>query len=126
MGAIGKKMVEWQHRLDQNWALFRFVAVKVETVGEQHHFEVQVVLGDVDPKALCVELYADGINESAPVRQELKHVRQLTDASHGHTYAGTVPTARAAADYTTRIVAHFEGIATPLECARMLWQRWSY
>ena len=122
-GAIGKQIVEWQQRLDQNWALLSFVAVKVETVGEQHHFEVQVVLADVDPKALCVELYADGLNDSAPVRQELKHVRQLTDASHSHIYAATVSTARPAADYTARIVAHFEGVATPLECARILWQR---
>jgi starch phosphorylase len=122
-GAIGKQIVEWQQRLDQHWALLSFVGVKVETVGDQHHIEVQVILGDVDPKTLCVELYADGINESAPVRQELKHVRQLSDASHSHIYAATVSAARPAADYTARIVAHFEGVATPLECARILWQR---
>ena len=34
-------------------------------------------LNDLDPKAVRVELYADGINGGAPVRQEMKRVRQL-------------------------------------------------
>ena len=35
--------------------------MKVETDGEQHVFEVQVYLNDLDPKAVRVELYADGV-----------------------------------------------------------------
>ena len=36
--------------------------MKVETNGEQHLFEVQVYLNDLDPESVRVELYADGIN----------------------------------------------------------------
>ena len=50
--------------------------MKVETDGEQHVFEVQVYLDDLDPNAVRVELYADGVNGGAPVRQEMKRVRQ--------------------------------------------------
>ena len=122
-GALGSQIVEWQQRLDQNWALLSFAEAKVETIGEQHHFEAQVVLTDLDPNAVRVELYADGINDSAPVRQEMKHARQLSDASHKHIYAATVPATRSAADYTARIIPHCEGVATPLEYPRILWQR---
>jgi starch phosphorylase len=122
-GKIGTQMVEWQQRLDQKWGLLNFAEVKAETVGEQHHFEAQVILADLDPKVVRVELYADGINDSAPTRQEMKCVRQLSDASHSHIYLATVPATRPAADYTARIIPHREGVATPLECPRILWQR---
>ena len=61
-GAIGKQIVDWQHSLEQKWAALHFGEVKVETRGEQHVFEVQVSLNDLDPKAVRVELYADGVN----------------------------------------------------------------
>jgi hypothetical protein len=74
-GAMGRQMVDWQHSLEQKWATLRFGEVKVETKGKQHVFEVQVYLNDLDPKAVRVELYADGVNGGAPVRQEMKLVR---------------------------------------------------
>ena len=43
-------MVDWQHSLEQKWATLRFGEVKVETRGEQHVFEVQVCLNDLDPR----------------------------------------------------------------------------
>ena len=43
-------MVDWRHNLEQKWAALRFGEVKVETKGEQHVFEVQVYLNDLDPK----------------------------------------------------------------------------
>ena len=72
--------------LEQKWAALRFGEVKVETDGEQHVFEVQVYLNDLDPKAVRVELYADGVNGDGPVRQEMKRVRQLAGASGGYVY----------------------------------------
>ena len=61
-GAIGKMIVDWRHALEKKWASLHFGEVKVETFGEQHVFEIQVFLADLDPKAVHVELYADGIN----------------------------------------------------------------
>ena len=55
------KMVDWRHGLEQKWAGLHFGEVKVETRGEQHVFEIQVYLNDLDPDAVRVELYADGI-----------------------------------------------------------------
>ena len=121
-GAIGRQMVDWQHSLEQKWATLHFGEVKVETRGEQHVFEVQVCLNDLDPKAVRVELYADGVMGSAPVRQEMKRVRQLAGASGGYVYSAAVSAARPPADYTARVIPHCDGVAIPLEDARILWQ----
>jgi glycogen phosphorylase len=122
-GAIGRQMVDWQHSLEQKWATLHFGEVKVETRGEQHVFEVQVCLNDLDPEAVRVELYADGVVGSAPVRQEMKRVRQPAGASGGYVYSAAVSAARPPADYTARVIPHYDGVAVPLEAARILWQR---
>jgi starch phosphorylase len=122
-GAIARQMVDWQYSLEQKWAALRFGEVKVETKGKQHVYEVQVYLNDLDPKAVRVELYADGMNGGEPVRQEMKRVRQLTGASGGFRYSAAVSATRPPADYTARVIPHCDGVAIPLEDARILWQR---
>jgi len=118
-GAIGRQIVDWQHSLEQKWARLHFGEGKFETRGEQHAIEVLVYLNDLDPKAVRVELYAD----RAPVRQEMKRVRHPAGASGGYVYTAAVSTARPAADFTARVIPHFDGVAVPLEDARIVWQR---
>jgi glucan phosphorylase len=79
-GATGLRVVDWRHALEQKWTRVRFGDVKVETDGQQHVFEIQVYLEDLDPKAVRIELYADGVREGAPLRQEMKRIRQLAGA----------------------------------------------
>jgi len=122
-GAIGRQMIDWQQSLEQKWAALYFGEVKAETRGKQHIFEVQVYLNGLDPEAVRVELYADGVSGSAPVRQEMKRVRQLAEASGGYVYSAAVPASRPLADYTARMIPYFDGVAIPLEDARILWQR---
>ena len=122
-GAVGSQVVNWQHTLEQKWAALSFGEVKVQTEASQHVFEVQVRLNDLDPKAVRVELCADGITGSEPVRQEMKLAGQLAGVSGGYVYSTAVPAARAAKDYTARIIPHCDGVAVPLENARILWQR---
>jgi glycogen phosphorylase len=122
-GEFGRQIVDWQHSLDQKWATLHFGEVKVETRGQQHVFEVQVYLNDLDPKAVRVELYADGVMGSAPVRQEMTRIRQPAVASGGYVYSTAVSANRPPADYTPRVIPHFGGVAIPLEDARILWHR---
>ncbi|MGO8691965.1 MAG: alpha-glucan family phosphorylase [Thermoguttaceae bacterium] len=122
-GAVGSQMVNWQHTLEQKWGGLHFGEVKVETRGEQNLFEVQVCLNDLDPKAVRVEICADGVMGGAPVRQEMKLAGQLTGASDGYVYSTAVSAARPPADYTARVIPHCDGVAIPLEEARILWQR---
>ena len=120
-GAIARQMVDWQHNLEQKWNTLHFGEVKVETRGEQYAFEVQVYLNDVDSNAVRVEIYADG--SGAPVRQEMKRLRQVEGATRGYVYGAQVPATRPTTDYTARVIPYFSGVAVPLEAAQILWQR---
>jgi glycogen phosphorylase len=122
-GAIGVDMVNRRHALDQKWTALRFGEVKVETDDGQHVLEVELYLGDLDPTAVRVELYANRSNGIASERVEMEPVRQLTGATHGYAYHARVPAARPAMDYTARVIPRCDGVVIPLEDARILWQR---
>ena len=122
-GAMGRKMLDWRHGLEQKWAGVRFGVSRVETRGDRHALEIQVFLNGLDPGAVRVELYADGIDDNAPMRQEMKRISQSVDASGGYVFSAAVPAARPESDYTARVIPCFADVAVPLENARILWQR---
>jgi starch phosphorylase len=97
-------LVNWRHALDQKWTALRFGEVKLETDGEQHVFEVQLYLDDLDSEAVRIELYANGVDGAAPERVEMKRVRELVGATNGYAYRAGVPVARSATDYTARLI----------------------
>ena len=122
-GAVGRQVVDWQRAMEQYWATLRFGQVTVQTEGSQHVFEVQVHLNHLDPQAVRVELYADGIEGGDPVRHEMTPVRQLAGVSGGYAYRLAVPAVRPASDYTARVVPQHEGVAVPQEAPWILWPR---
>ena len=85
--------------------------------------EVKVSLHGLDPKAVRVELYADGIKSSPPARQEMTCLHPLADESGGYIYSATVPALRPATDFTARLLPQCKDVSIPLEDARILWQR---
>lgn len=121
--AIGKRIVDWQHKLEQQWTTLHFGEVKVETKAEQHVYEVHVYLHDLAPDSVRLEMYADGRNDSDPVRKEMQRNHQTAKASGWYVYSAAVPADRPTADYTARLIPHCDGVATPLENPRILWQR---
>jgi starch phosphorylase len=121
-GALGRQLVDWQHALEQHWSNLHFGEMKVATDGGNQVFEVQVDLGGLDPSTVRVELYAESLNGGEPVTQEMKRGQPLKDGS-SYRFRVQVPVTRSAADYTARIIAHHDGVAVPLENARILWQR---
>jgi starch phosphorylase len=122
-GAAGWNIVAWKHTLNEKWGRLGFGKMKIETRGEQHVFEVEIHLADLNPGAVRVELYADGVAGSVPVQQEMKRVRQLDGTSSDSIYSAAVSAIRPSADYTARVIPCCNGIAIPLEDARILWQQ---
>jgi len=122
-GAAGGQMVNWKHSLEKQWPALRIGEVKVETGGEQRLFEVQVYLHELDPNAVRVELYADGIDGDGPVRQEMERISQPRSAAGEYVYRAQVPAARPRTDYTVRVIPYCQGVAIPLEYERIMWQR---
>ncbi|ULA70052.1 MAG: Glycogen phosphorylase [Nitrospira sp.] len=122
-GFVGKRLAEWKQTLNEKWIGLRFGDVKVHTNAAEHIFEAEVYFNDLDPTAVRVELYADGINGSRPIREEMTSVRRLPGESQGAIYRASVAAARFSTDYTVRIIPHCIGVAVPLEVDLILWQR---
>ncbi len=122
-GAMGVQVMNWQRAVEQHWSKLRFGEVKIETRGEQHVFEVQVYLGGLDPDAVRVELYADGVSGEEPVRQKMELKQEPGGASGSYVYNAAVSATRPVADYAARVIPHCGGAAIPLETAQILWQR---
>ena len=98
-------------------------AVRHESDGTQHLFEVQVYLDDLDPEAVRVELYANAVDGHPREQVRMERLHPLVGASNGYAYRAQVSAVRPPSDYTARIVAHRDGVAVPLEDAHILWQR---
>ena len=109
--------------LNQNWHALRFGDVEIVSDAQQHVFEVQVFLADLEPNSVRIELYADSGDAGASVRQEMRRLRQLSGTTDGYVYSAAVPAVRPATDFTARLIPHHDGVAIPLEDARILWQR---
>jgi glycogen phosphorylase len=122
-GEFGVNLVNWQRALARKFATLRFGEMKLHTQGELHQFDVQIYLDDVDPKAVRVELYADGTDGNPPAKVEMQRVRELVGATNGYAYQAAVPATRPAVDYTVRLVPYHDGAAVPLEATQILWQR---
>ena len=59
-GALGIRMANWRRQLEQEWHSISFGDLQIETRDGQHHFQVEVIFGGVDPQAVQVELFAGG------------------------------------------------------------------
>jgi len=122
-GALGRRIVEWRQSLERSWTAISFGEVKREICGEEQVFEASVRFADLDPEAVRVELYAEGVPGGTPVRKEMKRVRSPADASGFYVYSAAVSAARPPSDYTACVIPHRYGVTIPLEDAHILWQR---
>ncbi|MFZ0427095.1 MAG: alpha-glucan family phosphorylase [Acidobacteriota bacterium] len=124
-GAAGRQVVDWLQALEQKWTGLRFGEVKLEEKGEQHLFEVELDLNELEPNVVRVELYAEGVNGRSRERREMDRVPAPAGASGVCVYRAMVPATRPATDYTARVIPKKDGVAIPLEAPLILWQRWS-
>ncbi len=122
-GAAGREVVNWRRALEQNWATLHFGEVKNWTEERQHVFEAQVHLGNVDPTALQIELYAEALNGGRSERHEMRCVSAPAGVAGGCVFRAAVPATRPVTDYTPRAIPKKDGVAVPLETAKILWQR---
>jgi starch phosphorylase len=122
-GAIGARAVTWRRALQKKWPALRFGEMRTVTDRNEHLFEVDVYLADLDPDAVRVELYADAVDGDGPVRQEMKRLRGLVGASGSFAYGARVSAARSIGRYTPRMMASCSEVSVPLEAAWILWQR---
>lgn len=120
-GSLGADLLNWQTQLAKHWPMLHFGSATVEQKEGQLAFQVEAFLGDLDPDAVKVELYAEGQNGSASVTHLLNRGEHLVGSASTFTYTALVPATRPAADYTPRLVPEHSGALVPLEAPFILW-----
>ena len=122
-GAGGRQIADWQQTIEKKWSRLHFGNVKADLEGTNYVYEVEVLLDDLDPAVVRVELYADAQYGETAFRVEMQRNHGMEGVPGGYVYAASVPAARPRSDYTARIMPRYEGAAVPLEAAQVLWQR---
>ena len=84
---------------------------------------MRLFLNDLDPKAVRVQLYADGITGGPSVCQEMNGAPDVARGSGWYLYRATVSASRPPEDYTPRVIPYYEGVGIPLEDAHIGWRR---
>ncbi|MGB8475443.1 MAG: alpha-glucan family phosphorylase [Candidatus Acidiferrum sp.] len=120
-GRLGLDLLNWQEALSKLWSALRFGSAALDQEGEQYFFQVQVNLDEFDPEAVKVELYAEGQNGAAPIREPTKRDERLVGSANGFTYTVRVFATSLGADYTPRLIPHHRGASVPLEASFVLW-----
>jgi len=119
--ALGNGLIEWEGELGTHWPMLRFGSATVERTGDSYSFRVEVFLGDLEPNAVSVELYAEKLNGSALYRRAMDRNERAAGSDGGYVYTAQVPATRPASDFTPRIIPHHEGASVPLEAPYILW-----
>ena len=121
-----ESLLNWRRRICDHWSRLRFGSMRVETEGEEHRFQLQVCLDELDPEAVQVELYAEAIDGAIDGGEPVRHVMVRGEALVGQNawrYLAAVPANRPAGDFTARIVPYHPEAFVPLEEAHILWYR---
>jgi starch phosphorylase len=120
-GLAGAGLVAWRSELAKSWSTLRFESTSVEEDGNRHLFSVQVFLGDIDPDAIAVELYAEAQKGEDGVSHSMKREDRIDEAPNTFVFSASVPAGRPVADYTPRLVPRHSGAFVPLEAPFILW-----
>jgi len=121
-GALGRKIAEWQRALDKSWHTLRFGNLRVNRRPAGYEIEVELFLHGIDPNSIRVQMYANAVADVHSVRA-MTRVRAAPDPSSPDIYGISLSSSRPIGDYTARVLPAHPNVSTPLECARIEWQR---
>jgi glycogen phosphorylase len=120
-GSLGADLIAWQAELAKHWPSLRFGSATVQHEGAQYLFQVQVLLDDINPDSVSVELYAEAKKDTGAVTLTMNRGEGLVGATRGFTYTAVAKATRPVADYTPRLVPQHMGAVVPLEAPFILW-----
>lgn len=116
---IVKQILAWKHELKDKWQGLQFRETKMNTVGKNYEFEVQINLNGLDRNFVEVELYA----ESQPKPIKMTYRNTISNDRDIYLYHASVPAMCPASDYTPRIIPYHPNVSVPLEANEILWQK---
>jgi starch phosphorylase len=121
--ALARDMNAWARKTHRNWNSVHIGQPTAAKNEEGWRFSVPVMLGEVPPDSVAVELFANEEKGFAAEAVALHREQAIPGTVNGYVYAGTAPAARESADYTVRLVPHRAGVHVPAEMPLIAWQR---
>ena len=122
-GAPAAAMRAWETRLRRGWPRLH-LGDPVITAGDgQWQYSVAVYLGEIDPAAVRVEIFAEPGPGGPPVAAAMQRGAAITGSANGFIYDGSVAANRPITDYTLRIIPAWLGVRVPAELELILWQK---
>jgi starch phosphorylase len=118
---LARELKAWLGGLRRHWDAVHWGNLDVETADGRHAFRVQVYLGEIDPDAVRVELYADPRPGAAPERHVMRRDQALAGAAGGYRYVAEVRADRPAGEYTPRLVPGHAEANVPAEAHGIHW-----
>jgi starch phosphorylase len=118
---LGKALAQWLTDLEHFWPEIHVGNIDKETRDNQHHFKIQIYLGELDPQDVCVQLFAEPRNPGDYSIHALQAQFALQGAANGFLYSGSAPADRPISDYTPRIVPQHPDCLVPLETGHIRW-----
>jgi starch phosphorylase len=118
--AVGKKIINAKHQLENNWNGIHFNNVQWEKIDGGFSCAANIIAHGVDANNVLVELYAEVTSADNAERITMQLQSSNNDEK---TYKAMIQTARPVNDYTIRIIPNYENISVPLENNLIVWQR---
>ncbi|HLK80770.1 MAG TPA: alpha-glucan family phosphorylase [Xanthobacteraceae bacterium] len=120
---VARELSAWESKLRRDWSQIYFGALNVTDEGSsQRRFRVELFLGENDPSALEVQLYADRVAELPAVAVPMLPVA-ISDRREPRIFEALVTSERPAEHFTPRVVPRHPAARVPLEEAQILWFR---
>jgi starch phosphorylase len=120
-GAVASALLAWETDLLEHWNQVHLGRLEVSSAGNAWQFDIQVYLGDLDPEAIAVELYAEPGEAGDSMTVQMERTAPLTGATGGYLYRAQVSAQRPARDYTARVVPYHPQARIPIELPLVLW-----
>lgn len=120
-GGAAAALVSWRQKLATAWNGITMGPLTARNHAGRLEFEVPVYLGELDPDAVRVELFANGRNGDGPFLKAMDRTAQLP--GNGYLYSAGVEDNRNAADFTPRVIPYRPDAAVPLEARQIFWQK---
>ena len=112
---IAERLLDWRRHVVEHWSAIRFGTLRVDTRDGEHHFAVDVHLGQLGAAAVRVELFAEPQSGGEPVHRVMMRDPAAVAAAGWDRYAASVPSSRPTGDFTPRVIPWHPDASTPLE-----------
>jgi len=119
--ALARDLCRWERALTAHWPQLALGACELSAHDGGLRAQLQVRLGEVDPAAVRVELYAEPV-EGEPNVFELARI-ESPDSDGWSRYVATIATRRPAGGFTARVSPRHRAACLPLELPLIRWQR---